>query len=78
MRMILSRWFLFDFELYVVGDFDDDGGFFDVGDDAVDAAGGDDAVAGFGGLEHGFLLFLGLGLGPEEGEVEERDAGRGT
>src|SRR5205823_778993 len=66
-----------DFDLHVIGDLEAQrGAVLDVGDDAVDAAGGDDLVARLdGGDERGQLLLLLLLRANHEHIHDDRDGG---
>lgn len=57
-----------DFDAGVFGDFDNEAVFFDVGDDTVDAACGDDVIACRECFEHFCLLFLSFALRSDEEE----------
>ena len=59
------------FDFHVVGDFEQDGGLFDIGHDAVDTSGGDDFVAGLDGGDEFLVILLLFLLRADEEEVEE-------
>jgi hypothetical protein len=60
-------------DLGVFGDFDGDGGVFDVGDDPVDSGGGDDLVASFQAADELLVFFLLLLLRADEEEVKDNE-----